>query len=320
MKKFILYIVFVLGITQLNLSCAPDSKIPFLGRMDIYADSLIDAPFPDSLNYISRGFQLTKEQYYDLCSDSLDNMSIVCIKKVKNNYLLFFARYGRDVKCGLFNEQGKIIDWCNDCGWYMGFNKSGVTPIVVMDSLRLNNPRWDIEYKGDDRFDIRLIIDGIDTLTWHYSVADKMTLVGRTESREIATPSSDIEALPISQAKDACDQLSVFKKLRPNSSGYYVETLGRSEGGHILIPHIRYNAETVLQWIYDNRTNERMERYIKDACTNYFDRYPREIPIDFLRKSILKLKDKKAQEYLLNMEVFKAELSMRKMIFGDKGK
>ena len=58
MKKFILYIVIVLGITQLNLSCTPESKIPFLGRMHIVADSLLDIPFPDSLNFENRGIEL----------------------------------------------------------------------------------------------------------------------------------------------------------------------------------------------------------------------------------------------------------------------
>ena len=55
MKKVILYIILVLSIAQLNVSCTPKSKIPFLGRMHIVADSLLDAPFPDSLNFENRG-------------------------------------------------------------------------------------------------------------------------------------------------------------------------------------------------------------------------------------------------------------------------
>ena len=92
MKKFILYLILVLGIAQLNYSCTPESEIPFLANMRIVADSLLDAPFPDSLNFENRGIELSKEQYYALTSDSTEGEKIVSIKKYKDNYLVFFCR------------------------------------------------------------------------------------------------------------------------------------------------------------------------------------------------------------------------------------
>lgn len=115
MKKSFLYLIIALGLIQLCYSCTPESKIPFLAKMNIYADSLIDEPFPDSLNYTNRGLKLTKEQCYALCSDSLWQ-TIVSIKKINDKYLIFFNEYQTDVRCALFNEQGKIIDWCDFCG------------------------------------------------------------------------------------------------------------------------------------------------------------------------------------------------------------
>ena len=115
MKKFILYIVIVLGITQLNLSCTPESKIPFLGRMHIVADSLLDIPFPDSLNFENRGIELSKEQYYALTSDSIEGKRIVAIKQYNDNFLVFFCQ-NRWISTILFDKDGKLLDVCDFFG------------------------------------------------------------------------------------------------------------------------------------------------------------------------------------------------------------
>ena len=92
MKKFFLYIMLVLGIAQFNYSCTPESEIPFLANMRIVADSLLDAPFPDSLNFENRGIELSKEQYYALTSDSIEGKRIVAIKQYNDNFLVFFCQ------------------------------------------------------------------------------------------------------------------------------------------------------------------------------------------------------------------------------------
>ena len=71
-----------------------------------------------------------------------------------------------------------------------------------------------------------------------------------------------------------------------------------------MIDLLKYNAKDALQWIYDHRTNKRMEFYAKDACSHYPGHYDRSLSINFLKSQILQLKDKQAQEYLLKMPVF----------------
>ena len=72
---------------------------------------------------------------------------------------------------------------------------------------------------------------------------------------------------------------------------------------------VRYNPQVVLQWIYDHRENKKVEKTLF-ICYEVYSCNNGGISKEFLRDNILKLKDKKAQEYLLNIEVFKDESSM----------
>ena len=305
MKKFLLHLIIILGSIQLNYSCAPESKIPFLAKMNIYADSLIDEPFPDSLNYTNRGFKLSKEQYYALCSDSF-TMSIVSIKQIKSNYLIFFN--GTSTNCVLFNEQGKIIDQCKLCGLkspdYSPRKDGSALVRILIDTLYLDQTIWDMKYLDNDKFETTVAINDSITVTRTYSVSDKITLLSKTELGHIDTPTYDIWTTPISQVKDICDKLATFKELRRSSDYGCCGTVSRSFGGETMIDLLKYNAKDALQWIYDHRTNERMESYVKDACSHYPGRYDKSISINFLKSQILQLKDKQAQEYLLKMPVF----------------
>ena len=309
MKKSFLYLIVALGLIQLSYSCTPKSKIPFLAKMNIYADSLIDEPFPDSLNYTNRGLKLTKEQCYALCSDSLW-LTIVSIKKINDKYLIFFNEYQTDVRCALFNEQGKIIDWCDFCGAiapsYCYPKEKGIIRIerhIEADSLDCEQTIWNIKYIDNNKFETKVIINDSVTVTRLYSVSDKITLLSKTESKHIDTPAYDIITTPISQAKDICDKLTTYKELRKKSD-YGCTVLRRLFEGNVMINLLKYNAKDALQWIYDHRTNKRMEFYVKDACSHYPGHYDRSLSINFLKSQILQLKDKQAQEYLLKMPVF----------------
>ena len=305
MKKSFLYLIIALGLIQLSYSCTPESKIPFLAKMNIYADSLIDEPFPDSLNYTKRGLKLTKELYYTLCSDSFA-MSIVSIKQINNNYLIFFNDRA-STNCGLFNEQGIIIDLCKICGLkspdYSPRKDGSCLIRICIDTLYLDQTIWNMKYLDNNKFETTVVINDSVTVTRLYSVSDKITLLSKTESGHIDTPAYDIITTPISQAKDICDKLTTYKELRKKSD-YGCETLGRSFGGNVMIDLLKYNAKDALQWIYDHRTNKRMEFYVKDACSHYPGHYDRSLSINFLKSQILQLKDKQAQEYLLKMPVF----------------
>lgn len=307
MKKFILYIILVLGITQLNYSCVPESKIPFLANMRIVADSLLDAPFPDSLNFENRGLELTNEQYYALCSDSIENEKIVSIKKYKDNYLVFFCqKYGGWVDAVLYDKYGKRLDRCA----FMGLasqncrvsKKGRQTRYMEIDTIDINSSLWNIGCQGDDKIVLEGVFFKTDTLKMTYSISDKITKIGRTASKEIATPALDIKTFAISQVDSACERLSVYGPL-PFKSGCVFWTMAALLGTDYLLPYIKYNPQGVLQWIYDHK-NEKVEDCLY-YCYEFHQRYSWGFSLDFLRENILKLKDKKAQEYLLNMRVFK---------------
>ena len=305
MKKFILYIILVLGIVQLNLSCTPESKIPFLGRMHIVADSLLDVPFPDSLNFENRGIELSKEQYYALTSDSIEEEKIVSIKKYKDNYLVFFCRkYDGGVDAVLYDKYGKRLDRCTFMGWAYRKDRVNRREVLIegIDTIRRKSSLWNIRYQGDDKIVLEGIFFKTDTLKMTYSISDKITKIGRTASKEIATPALDIKTFAISQVDSACERLSVYGPL-PFKSGCVFWTMAALLGTDYLLPYIKYNPQGVLQWIYDHK-NEKVEDCLY-YCYEFHQRYSWGFSLDFLRENVLKLKDKKAQEYLLNMRVFK---------------
>ena len=313
MKKFILYIVIVLGITQLNLSCTPESKIPFLGRMHIVADSLLDAPFPDSLNFENRGLELTKEQYYALCSDSTEGEKIVSIRKYKDNYLLFFCRkYYGWVDAVLLDKYGKQLDRSGFLG--LASRSCRVAEngkqarFENRDSIDMNTSLWNIRCQDDDKFVLEGVLGHIDTLKMTYSISDKITKISRMASKEIATPSLDIMTLALSQPEKACELASSYMYLC--RKGDYGSCLNSSRYAYReLYRFVRYNPQVVLQWIYDHRENKKVEKTLF-ICYEVYSCNNGGISKEFLRDNILKLKDKKAQEYLLNIEVFKDEFSM----------
>ena len=182
MKKFILYIILVLSIAQLNVSCTPKSKIPFLGRMHIVADSLLDAPFPDSLNFENRGLELTKEQYYALTSDSIEGEKIVSIKKYKDNYLMFFCRkYDGWIEAVLLAKYGKRLDQSGFFGLASRncriAENGRQTMFMGLDTIGINSSLWNIRCQGDDKILLEGVLFKTDTLKMIFSISDKITKI-----------------------------------------------------------------------------------------------------------------------------------------------
>lgn len=306
MKKFILYIILVLGITQLNLSCAPESKIPFLGRMHIVADSLLDIPFPDSLNFENRGIELSKEQYYALTSDSIEGKRIVAIKQYNDNFLVFFSYKNLEISSILYDKEGKILDRCTFWGFTPPSCRSSVI-IAIIDSLDLNESLWYAEYVEKNKIELKGIFPKNDTIKLFYSVSDRITMIGKQTSKEIAMPSYDIRLLAVSQADRACELASNYRDVPYNGTkGGFMLGAITDYAYSELYPFVKYNPQVVLQWIYDHRDNEKIKETLF-YCYETYSRYNGGISKEFLRENILKLKDKKAQEYLLNMKVFKGK-------------
>ena len=308
MKEFILYIILVLGITQLNLSCAPESKIPFLGRMHIVADSLLDAPFPDSLNFENRGIELSKEQYYALTSDSIEGKRIVAIKQYNDNFLVFFSYKNLEISSILYDKEGKILDRCTFWGFTPPSCRSSVI-IAIIDSLDLNKSIWDAKYVERNKIELKGIFPNNDTIKVFYSVSDKITMIGKKTSKEIAMPSFDIKFLAVSQADRACELASNYRDVPHKSYGCGGYGYKADYAYCELYPFVMYNPQVVLQWVYDHRDNEKIKETLF-YCYDTFSRNKGKLSQDFLRENILKLKDKEAQEYLLNMKVFKNESSV----------
>ena len=310
MKKFILYIILMLGIVQLNYSCAPESEIPFLANMRIVADSLLDAPFPDSLNFENRGIELSKEQYYALTSDSVEGKRIVAIKKYNDNFLVFFSYKNLEISSILFDKEGKVLDRCTFCGLTPPSSRiSEKGPLVIIawiDSLDLNKSIWDAKYVERNKIELKGIFPNNDTIKVFYSVSDKITMIGKKTSKEIAMSSFDIKFLAVSQADRACELASNYRDVPHKSYGYGCGGYGyKADYAYCeLYPFVKYNPQVVLQWIYDHRDNEKIKETLF-YCYETYSRYNGGISKEFLRENILKLKDKKAQEYLLNMKVFK---------------
>ena len=309
MKKFILYIILVLGITQLNFSCAPESKIPFLGRMHIVADSLLDIPFQDSLNFENRGIELSKEQYYALTSDSIEGKRIVAIKQYNDNFLVFFC-WSRYVSAILFDKDGKQLDVCPFFG-IIPTKKRGIEfdIDIPIDSFYIDESLWNIKFQGDNNIELEAVFNRIDTIKILYSISDRITKTRRIASKEITTPALDIHTFAVSQVDSVCERLSVYHPISPknrelcwNIQGVY--------GTYYLLPYIKYNPQGVLQWIYDHK-NERLEKCLY-YCHESYHRYCWGFSLNFLRENIFKLKDKKAHEYLLNMKVFKENTELQK--------
>ncbi len=312
MKKFILYLILVLGIAQLNYSCTPESEIPFLANMRIVADSLLDAPFPDSLNFENRGIELSKEQYYALTSDSVEGEKIVSIKKYKDNYLVFFCRkYDGGVDAVLYDKYGKRLDRCTFMGWAYRKDRVNRREVLIegIDTIRRKSSLWNIRYQGDDKIVLEGIFFKTDTLKMTFSISDKITKISRTASKEIATPALDISTFAVSQVDSACERLSVYRPL-PFKGEDVFWTIGGLLGTDYLLPYVKYNPQGVLQWIYDHK-NEKVEDCLY-YCHKFCHRYCWGFSLDFLRENVLKLKDKKAQEYLLNMRVFKENSELQK--------
>ena len=309
MKKFILYIILVLGITQLNLSCTPESKIPFLGRMHIVADSLLDIPFPDSLNFENRGIELSKEQYYALTSDSIEGKRIVAIKQYNDNFLVFFCQ-NRWISTILFDKDGKLLDVCDFFGVIPRKKVSIEVDIdIPIDSFCVDESLWNIKFQDDNNIELEAVLNRIDTIKMSYSISDRITKTRRIASKEIATPALDIRTFAVSQVDSVCERLSVYHPMSP--SGMCIKwTWGGHLGAQYLLPCIKYNPQGILQWIYDYK-NERVEKCLY-YCHETYHRYSWGFSLDFLRENILKLKDKKAQEYLLNMKVFKENTELQK--------
>ena len=307
MKKFILYIILALGITQLNLSCAPESKIPFLTKMDIYADSLIDAPFPDSLDFRNRGIELSKAQYYALTSDSVEGEKIVAIKKYKENFLVFFCRT-RVISTILFDKDGKLLDVCPFFGLTPRYNEVLIDArnsyYLGMDTIGYS-PLWNVRFQDNNHIVLKGVFHKTDTIKMLYKISDRITKIRRISSKKITTPALDILTFAVSQVDSVCERFSVYFPVWNGDQEWNQHGL---HGSMRLYPYIKYNPQGVLQWIYDHK-NERIEKCLY-YCHESYHRYCWGFSLDFLRENILKLKDKKAQEYLLNMKVFKAESSM----------
>ena len=308
MKKFILYIILVLGITQLNLSCAPESKIPFLGRMHIVADSLLDAPFPDSLNFGNRGIELSKEQYYALTSDSIEGKRIVAIKQYNDNFLVFFLFEKMWISTILFDKDGKVLDRCTFWGLTPPSCRIAENGRKIMisntDTLDLNESLWYAKYVEKNKIELKGIFPKNDTIKLFYSVSDRITMIGKQTSKEIAMPSYDIRLLAVSQADRACELASNYRDVPYNGNGCGVYGYKADYAYSELYPFVKCNPQVVLQWIYDHRDNDKIKETLF-YCYETYSRYNGGISKEFLRENILKLKGKKAQEYLLNMKVFK---------------
>ena len=314
MKKFILYIILVLGITQLNLSCAPDSKIPFLGKMHIVADSLLDIPFPDSLNFGNRGIELSKEQYYALTSDSVEGRRIVAIKKYNENFLVFFLSDNMWISTILFDKEGKLLDRCTFWGLTppsCRIAENGRKTIIGnSDTLDLNKSIWNARYLDDNKIELKGAFPKNDTIKAIYSVSDKITMISEITSKEVGAYSLNINLLAISQADRACELAGDYKHICKSPNGcecFHWAFYATYE----LNPFVRLNPQGVLQWIYKHPDNEKVPetlfRYYDHLCSPYREEYS-----NFLRENILKLKDKKAQEYLLNMKVFRENSELQK--------
>ena len=309
MKKFILYIVIVLGITQLNLSCTPESKIPFLGRMHIVADSLLDIPFPDSLNFENRGIELSKEQYYALTSDSIKGKRIVAIKQYNDNFLVFFLFEKMWISTILFDKDGKVLDRCTFWGLTPPSCRIAENGRKIMisntDTLDLNESLWYAKYVEKNKIELKGIFPKNDTIKAIYSVSDKITMISEITSKEVGAYSVNINLLAISQAGKACELANDYKHICKAPNG--CECFHRAfYATYNLYPFVRLNPQGVLQWIYKHPGNEK----VPETLFCYYDcltSSEREEYSNFLRENILKLKDKKAQEYLLNMKVFKGK-------------
>ena len=308
MKKFILYLILVLGIVQLNYSCTPESEIPFLANMRIVADSLLDAPFPDSLNFENRGIELSKEQYYALTSDSIEGEKIVSIKKYKDNYLVFFCQKNNGwIEAVLLDKYGKQLDQSGFFGLASRncriAENGRQTMFMGIDTIGINSSLWNIRCKGDDKILLEGVLFKTDTIKMIFSISDKITKISRTASKEIATPTLDIMSLALSQTERACELVNCYRHLC--KSYYGCECSYKAEYAYReLYRFVKHNPQAVLQWIYDHRENQKVEKTLF-YCYEHFSYYYDKGFANFLRENILKLKDKKAQEYLLKMEVFK---------------
>ena len=258
MKKFILYLILVLGIAQLNYSCTPESEIPFLANMRIVADSLLDAPFPDSLNFENRGLELTKEQYYALTSDSIEGKRIVAIKQYNDNFLVFFCQ-NRWISTILFDKDGKLLDVCDFFGVIPRKKVSIEVDIdIPIDSFCIDESLWNIKFQGDNNIELEAVFNRIDTIKISYSISDRITKTRRITSKEITTPALDIRTFAVSQVDSVCERLSVYHPMSPQNMDVCWNIRG-IYGTYYLLPYIKYNPQGVLQWIYDHK-NERLEK------------------------------------------------------------
>lgn len=316
MKKFFLYIMLVLGIAQLNYSCTPETNPPFLAKLGINADSLMNKPFPKVvLNVDSIGLPLNESEFYSLTLDPVHYMRIVSWKKIGNNYIVFFSSIA-NIKCILFDEDGNILDRTGSiayddtrvirvrlhghgdgmCGCY-----ESTEPEPEVDVI------WKLRYVGEDKFETTEIINDTNIVTRLYSVADEITLISRASPNGTLPPSMDINALPMSQAYSACDLLAKTKNLHFDYEDVlsYCTSYFRQ---NMLYPFIINNPQAVFQWICEHKE----DKTVQDAILKCYQRTkelgrPSKLTLDFLRENILKLKDKKTQEYLLKMEVFRED-------------
>ena len=314
MKKFILYIILVLGITQLNLSCAPETNPPFLAKLGIKADSLMDKPFPKYIDYDNVGMALSIPECYKLIADSARKAEIVSWKKIKDNYLVFLGIYAH-MDCYLFDAKGNILDKCE-----IAHNmRHQVRVLLVSHSdgicceISENEPKdevkWKVRYIGENRFETTEIINDTNFVTRLYDVADRISLISRVSPQGIQTPSADITTLPISEAYKACELLSKTRNLHFVYEDVYFYS-GFYYRDFRLYPYLMDNPQAVFQWIYEHKEDKTIQDVILKNYIRAKEINNKKLSLDFLRENILKLKDKKAQEYLLNMKVFKNESSV----------
>ena len=122
--------------------------------MHIVADSLLDIPFPDSLNLLNRGIELSKEQYYALASDSVEGRRIVAIKKYNDNFLVFFCQ-NRWISTILFDKDGKLLDVCDFFGVIPRKKVSIEVDIdIPIDSFCIDESLWNIKFQGDNNIEL----------------------------------------------------------------------------------------------------------------------------------------------------------------------
>jgi hypothetical protein len=68
-----------------------------------------------------------------------------------------------------------------------------------MDTIGINSSLLNIRCQGDDKILLEGVLFKTDTLKMIFSISDKITKIGRTASKEIATPTLDIITLALSQ-------------------------------------------------------------------------------------------------------------------------